>query len=481
MARRAGRMEHCGVVGALSFDGRNVVPTLVTGLEALQHRGQEAWGIAIPGREPFKRPGLVSKALEEGFEGLAGFKGAVGIGHVRYSTTAKSILENAHPLKIGGSDGFCIAHNGTLERDYLIEYLRGRGLSPPVNVTDTQLLGMGLYENLKDGRDWVEAFEELNPLLNGSFSLVILTSKGELIAARDERGFRPLCLGWQEETSSYIVASESCALENIGAELIRDIQPGELIKIDENGMKEYRFSDEERHAHCPFEYTYFAHPSSYIEGVNVYYARKNIGRVLAEKYPIEGDVVIPVPDSARPAALGYSERSGIPFEEGLMKDRYRRKGSWRSFIEPEKREEVVSNITPIKEAVRGKRVILIDDSIVRGTSSKIIVNKKLKEAKEVSLLLTFPPIIYPCYAGIDFPTQEELLVYRVCGTINDVEEINKLVGREIGVKFLGYNDVDDLSRGIGIPKDQLCLSCTTGDYSCLKHKPRFKTREEMKG
>jgi amidophosphoribosyltransferase len=262
---------------------------------------------------------------------------------------------------------------------------------------------------------------------------------------------------------------------------LRDIQPGELVRVNKGGLVEERFSVQERHAHCPFEYTYFAHPSSRIEGISVYAARKNIGRILAEGYGFEGDVVVPVPDSARPAALGYSEKSGIPFEEGLMKDRYKKKGSWRSFIEPEKREEVVSNITAIKDAVNGKRLILIDDSIVRGTSSRIIVEKKLKEAKEVSLLLTFPPIMYPCYMGIDFPTQEELLAYRVCGTTaKSLDEINRKVAENIGVAFLGYNNIEGLSKGIGIPKDQLCLSCATGDYSCIRRKPKFKTRKEMK-
>ena len=473
--------EHCGVIGVFSLEGCNVVPMIISGLEALQHRGQESWGIAVPNRKPLKRLGIVSQVTEGEYKALLKMNANVGIGHVRYSTTAKSTLRNAHPLKIGGSEGFCIAHNGTLDREYLLRNLTESGLSPPPNMTDTELMGLGLHQNLKAGLGWAEGLRALNPHLNGSFSIVILTSKGELIAARDEKGFRPLCLGWQEETSSYIVASESCALDRLGAELIRDVQPGELLKISKDGVEEYRFAEAERHAHCPFEFTYFAHPSSYIEGVNVYYARKRMGRILAEKYPIDGDVVIPVPDSARPAALGYSEHSGIPFEEGLMKDRYRRKGSWRSFIEPEKREEVVLNITPIKKAIEGKRVILIDDSIVRGTSSKIIVKSKLKAAKEVSLLLTFPPIIYPCYAGIDFPTQEELLAYKVCKGKCSLKEINELVGKEVGVKTLGYNDVEGLSEGIGIPVDELCLSCTTGDYGCFKYKPKFRTREEMKG
>jgi len=473
--------ERCGVLGIFSLEGHNVSPTLLAGLEALQHRGQESWGVAIPDHRPYRKMGLVSRGYEENYEEISGLTGNVGIGHVRYSTTARSTLKNAHPLEIGGPHGFCIAHNGTVEREPLIASLKKGGYTPPGSMTDSELMGLGLYRNLKGRENWAEAFELLNPELNGSYSVVILTAKGGLIGARDERGFRPLCLGWHEETSSYVIASESCALESLNARLIRDVQPGEVIKVDKNGLEGQRFSVKERHAHCPFEYTYFAHPSSTIEGVNVYCARKNIGRWLAERYPLRGDAVIPVPDSARPSALGYSEKTGVPFEEGLMKDRYRRKGSWRSFIEPEKRDGVVSNITPIGQVLEGKEIILVDDSIVRGTSSKIIVRDKLKRAKKVSLLLDFPPIMYPCYAGIDFPTQEELLAYRVCKTTRDLDEVNREVGEEIGVSFLGYNDVEGLSRGIGIPRDQLCLSCTTGDYGCLKRKPRFRTREEMKG
>jgi len=475
--------EHCGVIGIYSLDGHNVVPMLIAGLESLQHRGQESWGIAVNGQPPFKRTGIVSQSVERELEYITSLSGNVGIGHVRYSTTARSTLRNAHPLQIGepsSKHSFLVAHNGTLERDILIETLKDGGYTPPDGITDSELMGVALYKNLEKGRSWAEAFDALNPYLNGSFSTAILTSRGELVGARDDRGFRPLCLGRHDETSSYIIASESCALEILGARLVRDVQPGEIVSVKKEGLEEENFSVQEEYAHCPFEYTYFAHPSSSIDGVNVYVARKNIGRFLADKYPVDGDIVVPVPDSARPAALGYSEMSGIPFEEGLMKDRYRKKGSWRSFIEPEKREDVVSNITAIGEAVHAKRVILIDDSIVRGTSSRIIVGKKLKNAKEVSLLLTFPPIMYPCYAGIDFPTQEELLAYKVCGNMKDLDEINRKVAEHIGVSFLGYNDVENLSRGVGTPKCQLCLSCATGDYSCLKHKPRFKTREEMK-
>ncbi|HIE18527.1 TPA: amidophosphoribosyltransferase, partial [Candidatus Bathyarchaeota archaeon] len=231
--------EHCGVIGIFSFEEHNVVPMLLLGLESLQHRGQEAWGIAVPGTSPLKRSGIVSQSVEKESKRIAELNGKVGIGHVRYSTTAKSTLKNAHPIRIGSylnECGFCIAHNGTLERELLIEYLSEEGFSSPQGKTDTELMGLGLYKNVKKSKSWVESFEGLNPYLNGSFSIVILTAKGELIAARDEKGFRPLCLGWHEETSSYVVASESCALDILGARLIRDIEPGEIIKIDKEGL-----------------------------------------------------------------------------------------------------------------------------------------------------------------------------------------------------------------------------------------------------
>ncbi|MEM3479435.1 MAG: amidophosphoribosyltransferase, partial [Candidatus Bathyarchaeia archaeon] len=223
-------------------------------MEALQHRGQEAWGISVGGHRTFKRTGIVSQAVEVEYKEVFKLSGNVGIGHIRYSTTAKSTLEHAHPIDIGNltdNHGFRIAHNGTLERELLIEALKDLNLPLYHGITDTKLMGLGLHKLLKSGCSWVEAFEKLNPYLNGSFSLVILTSNGELIAARDERGFRPLCLGWHEETSSYIVASESCALEAIGAQFIRDIEPGEIITISKNGLKSERFVRLDRHAHCP--------------------------------------------------------------------------------------------------------------------------------------------------------------------------------------------------------------------------------------
>jgi amidophosphoribosyltransferase len=267
------------------------------------------------------------------------------------------------------------------------------------------------------------------------------------------------------------------------ADLLRDVEPGELIKLSKNGIETTRFAQAPRHYHCPFEYTYFAHPSSKIDNQYVYEARKELGRILAKKYPFKADVVIPVPDSARPAALGYSEVSGIPMEEGMMKDRYRRKGSLRSFIEPthESREEIVRRIVVIRPVVEGRNVIVIDDSIVRGTSSRSIV-RSLKEAgaKKIYMVVTFPPIRHPCYMGIDFPTREELVAARVGDDHLSISEINTRVAKEIGVDGFGYNDIQGLSKGTGLKKNEMCYACITGVYLGLKKDPVLRTREQMK-
>lgn len=477
------RREHCGVVGAYSFDGQNVSPIIIKASRGLQHRGQESWGIAV-GNKLHKALGLVTDTCIEVHEAPTKMRGNLGIGYVRYSTKGKTTLDNAHPLEIKASNRFFIAHNGTIANtEELAKRIAEKGYSPNRNATDTELMGLRLSQIYERKREWFEAFGLLDEELNGAYSIVILTELGELIAARDRRGFRPLCLGQHKDSNSYVVVSESCALDYIKADFIRDVNPGEIIKIDREGLESHRFSEEERHAHCPFEYTYFSHPSSNIEGKNVYLSRKNIGRELAKKYAgtMKGDIIIPIPDSARPGALGLSEASGIKLEEGLMKDRYRRKGSLRSFIEPEKREAIVREMIPIKPAIEGREVVVIDDSIVRGTTSREVV-KRLKHAsaKKIQWYVIFPPIIYPCYMGIDFPTQEELAVPKICGNCTELGEINDGVAKYLDVTHLGYNDVEGLSRGIGLRKDELCLACTTGNYSCLRQRPRFKTREEMK-
>jgi amidophosphoribosyltransferase len=317
----------------------------------------------------------------------------------------------------------------------------------------------------------------------GSYCFTFLTDSNTIYAARDPKGFRPLVLGYHKDTHTYMIASESCAFSAIGAVLVRDIEPGELVRIDKDGITSERFSELTNHAHCAFEFTYFAHPSSIMEGINIYLARKKIGEYLAEKFPISNaDVVIPVPDSSRPAALGYALKLGVPFEEGLLKDRYSKKGSMRSFIEPltQDRKEINQNILPIKEIIENKHVIIVDDSIVRGTSSRAIVESvRHAGAKRISMVITYPPISYPCYAGIDFPSQEELIAYQVARDENNPNIVGKRVAEVIGADSVFYNDNLTLAKGIGIAKKELCFSCSTGDYSPLGIRPNFNSRYQL--
>jgi amidophosphoribosyltransferase len=473
--------ENCGVVAIFSLDGRNVIPMVIDSLRALQHRGQEAWGVAIPKKVPYKEIGLVSEAaskfniLEEKYTSHA------AIGHVRYSTVGKSNLENAQPLKV---QDLCVAHNGTIANVDELSNMVGGCTFTPQTMNDTLLAAKRIVSLLNDKGNMGEALGVLKGEMIGSFCFTFVTDHGYVFAARDPKGFRPMVLGYHKSTNSYVVASESCALSAIGAELRRDVEPGELIKMSDRGLEHEIFATEKPHAHCAFEYTYFAHPTSIMEGVNIYLARKRIGSYLAKKFPLsDADIVIPVPDSARPAALGYAEELGLPFEEGLLKDRYSRKGPFRSFIEPyhSDRVEITRWIIPIREVVENKHVVVVDDSVVRGTSSAAIV-KSLRQAgaKKISMVVSYPPITHPCYAGIDFPSQEELLAYRVTNG-NDKENIGELVAKSIDADFVGYNDTDNLADAIGLPKEELCFTCSTGNYTSLGIKPLFKTRAQMKG
>jgi amidophosphoribosyltransferase len=255
--------------------------------------------------------------------------------------------------------------------------------------------------------------------------------------------------------------------------------------MSKGGINSQQFANEKPHAHCAFEYTYFAHPSSIMEGINIYAARKRIGQFLAKKFPIENaDVVVPVPDSARPAALGYAQELGLPFEEGLLKDRYSKKGSMRSFIEPYQsdRVEINKGIIPIREVVAGKQVVVVDDSIVRGTSSaEIIKTLRMAGASKVSLVVTYPPIRYPCYAGIDFPSREELVAYQHGAAEDSNATIATRVSQVIGADHVAYNDTTNLAKAIGMPEEELCFTCSTGNYAPLGIKPTFKSRIQMKG
>ncbi|MDP8940920.1 MAG: amidophosphoribosyltransferase [Thermoproteota archaeon] len=474
--------ENCGVVGVFSLNGDNVIPFVIDSLRALQHRGQEAWGLAVPGKSPFKRLGLVSAAAPEFPTVVRKYNSSAAIGHVRYSTFGKSTLENAQPLKI---KDLCIAHNGTIANVQELSGMVGGCSFTPQTMSDTLVVAKRLVTHLANTHDMTEAVDILKGEMVGSFCFTFLTDNGSVYAARDTKGFRPLVLGIHRETNTYIIASESCALSAIGAHLIRDVEPGELIKMNRDGLQSHQFSIDKPHAHCAFEYTYFAHPSSVMEGVNVYAARKRIGHFLAKIFPItDAEVVIPVPDSARPAALGYAQELGVPFEEGLLKDIYKKKGLMRSFIEPyqEDRVEINKGIIPIRDVIEGKNVVIVDDSIVRGTSSaSIIKTLRSARAKKITMLVTYPPIRYPCYAGIDFPSQNELLAYQQSNGDISKTDLEAKVSRVIGADFVVYNNTSNLADAIGLPKEELCFTCTTGDYSSLGLKPIFKTREEMKG
>ncbi len=465
-----------------SLNGHNVIPLVIDSLRALQHRGQESWGIAIPGKPPLKRLGLVSAAASDFQSIIKKFVSHAAIGHVRYSTFGKSTLENAQPLKV---KDLCVAHNGTIANVEELSTMVGGCTFTPQTMSDTLIAAQRLVMHLADEGDMTKALYILKGEMVGSFCFTFLTDDGSVYAARDTKGFRPLIFGHHEKTNTYIIASESCALSAVGAGIKRDVTPGELVKMNRNGIEMQQFSTENSHAHCAFEYTYFAHPSSIMEGVNVYEARKKIGLLLAKKFPVEdADVVIPVPDSARPAALAYAQELGLAYEEGLLKDRYRKKGSMRSFIEPhhEDRVEINRGIIPIREVIEGKHILVIDDSIVRGTSSASIVQiLRASGARKVSMIVTYPPIRYPCYAGIDFPSQQELIAYQQAREEGSNMDIASKVSKVIGADYVAYNDTLSLSNAIGIPSEDLCFSCSTGDYSPLGIKPIFKSRAQTKG
>jgi len=472
--------ENCGVVGIYSLSGKNVVPMVFDALRALQHRGQEAWGFAIPNKAPFKRVGLVSHSSSEFKKIAQEYSSSCVIGHVRYSTMGTSTLENAQPLKV---KDLCIAHNGTIANAQELSNLVGGCSFTPQNASDTLVAAERLVSLISENGEMGKALSILKNEMVGSYCFTFISDDNSVYAARDPKGFRPMVLGHKESDDTYIVTSESAAVTAVGATLQRDVVPGELIKLSKSGIETEIFSDDQSHAHCSFEFTYFAHPSSNMEGRNIYVSRKRIGQFMAKKFPLkDADLVIPVPDSARPAALGYAQELGISFDEGLLKDRYSKKGPLRSFIEPHQSDRVEINrwIIPISEIIKDRHVVVIDDSLVRGTSSRAII-KALRRAgaKKISMLITYPQINYPCYAGIDFPSQEELATF-TDGKDMTSEEITEMVRKNIGVDFLGYNDAQNLSDAVGIPKDSMCFTCSSGNYESLGIQPDFTKREQIK-
>ncbi len=444
--------EECGVVGVYRSKNIEVANMVYYGIHSLQHRGQESAGIATnDGLNPHfhKGMGLVHEVFNDNI--FAKLKGHIGIGHVRYSTTGESYVANAQPLVVKyrkGSIG--LAHNGNLINAHLLrEKLEEEGVVFQTTI-DSEVIVNLIARFSNEGM--IYAIERTMELIKGAYALVVMTEE-QLIGIRDPHGLRPLCLGKLEE--GYVLASESCALDVLGAEFIRDIEPGEIVSIDENGYKIKKFEKTPNKASCIFEYIYFARPDSVIDGVGVYQARKNAGILLAKEHPVDADMVIAVPDTSIPAAIGYAEASGIPFGEGFIKNRY----IGRTFIQPEQslRETTVRlKLNPLKQSVKGKNIVMIDDSIVRGTTSKQIINSLKKAgAKEVHVRVSSPPVAHSCYYGIDTPDRSQLI-----GAIKTVEEIREILGAD----SLGYISLEGLLTSTGLQKDTLCNACFSGNY-----------------
>ncbi|MFC1977494.1 amidophosphoribosyltransferase [Chloroflexota bacterium] len=442
--------ESCGIVGVYA-PHEDVARLTFFALFALQHRGQESAGIATADGEKlqvYADMGLVSQVFDE--DALGQLTGDIAIGHSRYSTRGSSQLSNAQPILVGkGSKAIAIAHNGNIvNAEHLHEELTAQGY--PFNTsTDSEVI-LNLIISSPE-KDLVDKIRYAMHRLQGAYSLAILTSD-RLFGVRDPLGVRPLCLG--NINGGWVVASESCALDHIGASFIREIEPGEIASIGNNGVESYR-EEVGKRATCIFEYIYFARPDSIINGRLLYQARQAMGAGLAEEHPVEADLVMGVPDSATAAGVGYALKSGIPWAEGLIKNRY----VGRTFIEPDQRIRdlgVKLKFNPLPQVLEGKRIVLVDDSIVRGTTTPQVIKLLRKAgAKEVHMRICAPPIRYPCFLGVDMATRWELIAAQK--TIPEIRDI-------IGADSLGYLSVDGLIKAVALPKDAFCLACFTGDY-----------------
>lgn len=446
-------VEECGVFGIYNGGpGHRAAELAYLGLHALQHRGQESAGICVNKKGNFKihkGMGLVTNVFNE--ENLVSLTGEMAIGHVRYSTTGASQLVNAQPLLINSIKGdLALAHNGNLvNSSELRTNLESHG-SIFHSTLDTEVIAHLVARSFKN--DIIEALIQSFQQLKGAFSIVAMT-ENSLVAARDPFGFRPLSLG--KLGDSYIVASETCAFDIIGAELLRDIEPGEVLVINEEGLKSLRYSDKKPNKFCIFEFIYFARPDSVIGGQNVHLARKEMGRQLAREANIEADLVVPVPSSGVGAALGFSEESGIPYAKGILRNKY----VGRTFINPsqEIRDlKVRLKLNPVKEIIKGKRVVLVDDSIVRGTTSKQII-RRVREAgaREVHFVISSPPVTNSCFYGLDTSRRQELIAAE-----NEIEEIKEYIGSD----SLTYLSLEGLLNSIKEKDFGFCTACFNGEY-----------------
>ena len=442
--------ESCGVFGVYSHDD-DVARLTFFALFALQHRGQESSGIATADGKKirvFTGMGRVSNVFNE--DSLSHLTGHIAIGHNRYSTAGSSRVANAQPIVVSnGASTIAIAHNGNIiNATHIYEELSRQGYTFR-GTTDTEVIANLILSS--PGKTWVEKIQYTMHRLQGAYSLVLLTPR-ELFAVRDPFGVRPLCLGTVD--NGWVIASETCALDHIGAEFIREVKPGEIVVVNENNLESYS-GESHRRGSCIFEYIYFARPDSVINGRLLYPARQAMGAGLAREHPVDADLVMGVPDSATVAGMGYAQESGIPIAEGLIKNRY----VGRTFIEPDQRIRdlgVKLKFNPLPQMLNGKRLVVVDDSIVRGTTTPSVV-KILKKAgaKEVHMRICAPPIRYPCFFGVDMATRRELIAAQK--TIQEICEF-------IGADSLGYLSIDGLIKAVDLPRQNFCLACFTGDY-----------------
>jgi len=448
--------ECCGVIGVYAPDKSIQVSRYAfDGLIALQHRGQESAGIYVQngkGITGHKDMGLASTVFTKKI--LSTLYGNKAIAHVRYSTTADSNIENAQPKKFVSTLGsYAIAFNGTITNYLkLREILEDKGHVFHTD-SDTETIAHVLAANLLETDDYSQAIVKSMNQLKGSYSMCILNEKGELYAVRDPLGFKPLCIG--RVNGIYMVASETAAIESQDGTILQDVKPGQVIRITDDGPVTQAVVKSERHARCMFEFVYFSRTDTRFDGISIYKVREKLGKILAQIHPVDADFVVPVPDSGRTAAMGYAYESGIPLEEGLIKNRY----VWRTFIMPvqvEREDQVKLKLNPVRELIDGKDVVLMDDSIVRATTMKRIVDLvRNAGARKVHVMVSCPPIIAACYMGIDFPTSRELIASN-----QTVEEIKKFVDADT----LGYMTIDGLMEGIGLPENELCMACLNKKY-----------------
>lgn len=465
---KEGLHEECGVFGVFSDGSLDPAYACYNGLLALQHRGQESCGIAVSDEgviDYHKNMGLVTEVFNNNI--LDSLSGQMGISHVRYSTAGGSVLENAQPLVMRYVKGtLSVAHNGNLTNAVEIrKQLEQRGAIFQTTIDSEVICYVIARERLKC-HSVEDAVARTMQVIEGAYSLLVMSPR-KVIAARDPHGFRPLCMG--KVNGSYVFASESAALDACGAEFVRDIEPGEIVIADKDGLRSMKPElGEKKKSLCIFEYIYFARSDSFIDGVSVYEARKQAGKILARTFPVEADMVIGVPESGIDAAIGYSEESGIPYEKAIVKNSY----IGRTFIKPSQKERMKSvriKLNPITNMVKGKRVVIIDDSIVRGTTvDRIVTMLRDAGAKEVHMRISSPPFMWPCYYGTDIPSRGELIA---CN--HSIEEITKLSGAD----SLGYLPVESLHEMIGYAPIGFCDGCFTGKYPAAITKETFKGKE----